>query len=256
MEDLYVLNVFWWFIFSRIKKGEGQGKEKCHVKSMMSKEANEAKKRHHVPPSCPFFFPKKDRMKRWRQKGCGGKRLQRQFGQKCLGKMLPCVQDSAFLPVIMYDQTLCDNLLFQACGCRHDISLDIYALSLTRNYHTASPHAMDTTCHSAAGYLFVCVLVCAQYVRNMYVHGSRQINFYWRTLVNMYVHNFFMVRCMYISLWFVTKSHSNIYRFGGSDVSIAAVVAAQTCRTRTCKYRHFGAQVHCISISGERGGGR
>ena len=29
------------FIFSRIKKGEGQGKEKCHAKSMMSKEANE-----------------------------------------------------------------------------------------------------------------------------------------------------------------------------------------------------------------------
>jgi len=77
---------------------------------------------------------------------------------------LPCVQDSAFLPVIMYDQTMCDILLFQACGCRHDISLDISALSLTRNYHTASPHAMDTTCHPAAGYLFVYVLVCAQYV--------------------------------------------------------------------------------------------
>ena len=29
------------FIFSRIKKGEGQGKEKCHTKSMMSKETNE-----------------------------------------------------------------------------------------------------------------------------------------------------------------------------------------------------------------------
>ncbi len=29
------------FIFSRIKKGEGQGKEKCHTKSMMSKENNE-----------------------------------------------------------------------------------------------------------------------------------------------------------------------------------------------------------------------
>jgi hypothetical protein len=28
-----------WFVFSRIKKGEGQGKEKCHAnKSMMSKE--------------------------------------------------------------------------------------------------------------------------------------------------------------------------------------------------------------------------
>ena len=34
-----------WFIFSRIKKGEGQGKEKCHTKSMMSKEANERLKR-------------------------------------------------------------------------------------------------------------------------------------------------------------------------------------------------------------------
>ena len=39
------------FIFSRIKKGEGQGKEKCHAKSMMSKEANERLKRYtqHVP---------------------------------------------------------------------------------------------------------------------------------------------------------------------------------------------------------------
>ena len=36
---------------SRIKKGEGQGKEKCHDKSMMSKEANKRLKRdtHHVP---------------------------------------------------------------------------------------------------------------------------------------------------------------------------------------------------------------
>ena len=33
------------FIFSRIKKGEDQGKEKCHAKSMMSKEANERLKR-------------------------------------------------------------------------------------------------------------------------------------------------------------------------------------------------------------------
>ncbi len=33
------------FIFSRIKKGEVQGKEKCHAKSMMSKEANERLKR-------------------------------------------------------------------------------------------------------------------------------------------------------------------------------------------------------------------
>jgi hypothetical protein len=29
------------FIFNRIKKDEGQGKEKCHAKSMMSNEANE-----------------------------------------------------------------------------------------------------------------------------------------------------------------------------------------------------------------------
>jgi hypothetical protein len=27
------------FIFSRIKNGEGQGKEKCHAKSMMSKRS-------------------------------------------------------------------------------------------------------------------------------------------------------------------------------------------------------------------------
>ena len=40
-----------WFIFSRIKKGEGQGKEKCHAKSMMSKEANERLK---ILPA--FFF--------------------------------------------------------------------------------------------------------------------------------------------------------------------------------------------------------
>ncbi len=33
------------FIFNRIKKGEGQGKEKCHTKSMMSKESNERLKR-------------------------------------------------------------------------------------------------------------------------------------------------------------------------------------------------------------------
>jgi hypothetical protein len=39
------------FVFSRIKKGEGQGKEKCHAKSMMSKEASERLKRdtQHVP---------------------------------------------------------------------------------------------------------------------------------------------------------------------------------------------------------------
>ena len=37
--------------FSRIKKGEGQGKEKCHAKSMMSKEAHERLNRdtQHVP---------------------------------------------------------------------------------------------------------------------------------------------------------------------------------------------------------------
>ena len=40
-----------WFIFSRIKKDEGQGKEKCHAESMMRKEANERLKRdtQHVP---------------------------------------------------------------------------------------------------------------------------------------------------------------------------------------------------------------
>ena len=32
--------VYFQFIVSRIKKGEGQGKEKCHAKSMMSQEAN------------------------------------------------------------------------------------------------------------------------------------------------------------------------------------------------------------------------
>ena len=39
------------FIFSRIKKGEDQGKEKCHTKSMMSNEANERPKRdtQYVP---------------------------------------------------------------------------------------------------------------------------------------------------------------------------------------------------------------
>ncbi len=34
-----------WFIFIRRKKGEDQGKEKCHAKSMMSKETNERQKR-------------------------------------------------------------------------------------------------------------------------------------------------------------------------------------------------------------------
>ena len=39
------------FVFSRIKKDEDQGKEKCHAKSMMSKETNERLKRdtQHVP---------------------------------------------------------------------------------------------------------------------------------------------------------------------------------------------------------------
>ncbi len=38
-------------IFIRIKKDEDQGKEKCHAKSMMSKETNESLKRdtQHVP---------------------------------------------------------------------------------------------------------------------------------------------------------------------------------------------------------------
>ncbi len=40
-----------WLIFSRIKKDLGQGKEKCHAKSMMSKVTNERLKRdtQHVP---------------------------------------------------------------------------------------------------------------------------------------------------------------------------------------------------------------
>ena len=33
------------FISTRIKKGEDQGKEKCHAKSMMSNETNESIKR-------------------------------------------------------------------------------------------------------------------------------------------------------------------------------------------------------------------
>jgi hypothetical protein len=38
-------------LFFFLKKGEGQGKEKCHAKSMMSNEANERLKRdtQHVP---------------------------------------------------------------------------------------------------------------------------------------------------------------------------------------------------------------
>ena len=43
--------MFIWFIFSRIKKGESQGKEKSHAKSMMSNEAHERLKidTQHVP---------------------------------------------------------------------------------------------------------------------------------------------------------------------------------------------------------------
>ncbi len=39
------------FIFIRIKKGENQGKEDCHAKSMMSNEVNERLKidTQHVP---------------------------------------------------------------------------------------------------------------------------------------------------------------------------------------------------------------
>jgi hypothetical protein len=43
LQDYVVFD--FWFIFIRIKKGEGQGKEKCHTKSMMSKEDNERLKR-------------------------------------------------------------------------------------------------------------------------------------------------------------------------------------------------------------------
>ena len=41
------------FISSRIKKGEDQGKERCHAKSMMSNGANERLKIYtqHVPLS-------------------------------------------------------------------------------------------------------------------------------------------------------------------------------------------------------------
>ena len=35
------LFITWEFISRRIKKGEGQGKEKCHAKPMMSNESNE-----------------------------------------------------------------------------------------------------------------------------------------------------------------------------------------------------------------------
>ena len=39
------------FIFTRIKKGEGQGKKRCHAKSVMSNEANERLRIYtqHVP---------------------------------------------------------------------------------------------------------------------------------------------------------------------------------------------------------------
>jgi hypothetical protein len=42
------------FIFIRIKKDEGQRKEKCHAKSMMSNEDNERIKRdtQYVPLFC------------------------------------------------------------------------------------------------------------------------------------------------------------------------------------------------------------
>ncbi len=50
-------------MLSRIKKGEGQGKEKCHAKSMMSNEANERLKRdtQHLP-LVDFFLG------RWKEK--------------------------------------------------------------------------------------------------------------------------------------------------------------------------------------------
>ena len=49
---------FKWFIFSRIKKDERQGKEKCHAKSMMSNEANEKLNidTQHVPLRHSFHF--------------------------------------------------------------------------------------------------------------------------------------------------------------------------------------------------------
>ena len=39
------------FIFSRIKKGKDQGKERCHAKPMMSNETNESLRIYtqHVP---------------------------------------------------------------------------------------------------------------------------------------------------------------------------------------------------------------
>ena len=44
--------------FQQNEKGEGQGKEKCHAKSMMSNEANGRLKRYtqHVRGACSFFF--------------------------------------------------------------------------------------------------------------------------------------------------------------------------------------------------------
>ncbi len=63
-QEVWLLESFCKFIFSRIKKGEGQGKEKCHAKSMMSKEAKneqgsqwKAKKRHSAcAVLCSFFL--------------------------------------------------------------------------------------------------------------------------------------------------------------------------------------------------------
>ena len=51
MERIVTQVYIFQFIFIRIKKDEGQGKEKCHAKSMMSKETNERLKRdtRHVP---------------------------------------------------------------------------------------------------------------------------------------------------------------------------------------------------------------
>jgi hypothetical protein len=42
--------------FQQNKKGEGQGKEKCHAKSMMSKETNERLKRDTQHAKKEVFF--------------------------------------------------------------------------------------------------------------------------------------------------------------------------------------------------------
>jgi hypothetical protein len=85
MEDQYEGFFSRQFICSRIKKGEGQGKEKCHAKSMMSKEANERLKRdtQHVPPRlhAVFFF---------------------NFCQKCLHKMLVFLRCKIALVAYIY----------------------------------------------------------------------------------------------------------------------------------------------------------